>query len=372
MFFLSMSLTWSFTYFFNMSYIFIMLILIFYCTAIIYTNDWYNNSKTKLNSVITSNYDIFSIIIIPMLVVYALTNLWVSNSFSTWFGHLIISSFQLKFTYLVLIFFIITMFILLSHITFTSQESYDFIIININFLYWLILIFFSNSLFTAIFIVEVISSLIMLFLVASTFSTLYFYRNLTFNLANYIHLTMPHTQIQSLILFFWMSLIASLSLFIFLILVFQKLHTLDWYIIEYIFSYIILSLSTKDVIGFSIIWLIFIFSIFLKCGIAPFFIWKPKFFKGLSFYSLFFYISFFYFFIFIFFLIIISLYLDSIFYYFSVVTFLFLTIGLILLIIVICESFYVKSFIAMSSILNSILVLLSISSTHTSTLSLWV
>lgn len=367
-----MSSTWSFTYFFSLSYILLILILVFYCTVITYTNNWYNNSNTKLNSIITGNYDIFNVILTPIILVYMLTNIWVSNSFSTWFGHLVISSVQLKFIYIILLFFTLTMFILISYINFTSQESYDFIIINVNFLYWLIFLFFSNSLFTSIFIIEVISSLIMLFLVASTFSTLSFYRNLTFNFTNYIHLVMPYTQIQSLIFFFWMSLIASLNLFIFLILVFQKLYTLDWYLIEYVFNYIILSASVNDIIGFSIVWLVFMFSIFLKCGIAPFFIWKPKFFKGLSFYSLFFYVSFFYFFIFIFFLILISLYLDSIFYYFNIVTFLFILTGFVFLIVVLCESFYIKSFIAMSSILNSLLVLLSISSTHTSTLFLWI
>ena len=287
MFFLSMSSIWSFSYFFSMSYIILTLILIFYCTVITYTNNWYNNSNTKLNSIFTCNYDIFNIILTSILLILTLNNIWVSNSFSTWFGHLMISTFQLKFIYIILALFTLTMFILLSYIVFTSQESYDFIIININFFYWVTILFFSNSLFTSIFIIEVISSLIMLFLISSTFSTLFFYRNLTFNFTNYMHLTMPYTQIQSLIFFFWMSLIASLNLFIFLILIFQKLYTLDWYLIEYIFNYITLSLSTKDLIGLSIIWLIFMFSIFLKCGIAPFFIWKPKFFKGLSFYSLF-------------------------------------------------------------------------------------
>ena len=78
-----------------------------------------------------------------------------------------------------------------------------------------------------------------------------------------------------------------------------SLFTFDWYLIENIFIYFINVSSIKEILTFSLIWFIFIFCIFLKCGIAPFFFLKPVFFKGLPIYTLLFYITYFYFFFFI-------------------------------------------------------------------------
>jgi hypothetical protein len=51
-------------------------------------------------------------------------------------------------------------------------------------------------------------------------------------------------------------------------------------------------------------------------------------------------------------------YMHELFYYYSFIVVLFNILGLVLLFFILCESFYLKTFFAISSILNSLLVLI--------------
>ena len=133
-----------------------------------------------------------------------------------------------------------------------------------------------------------------------------------------------------------------------------------------IFLYFINISSYKDIYTLGITWFIILFSIFLKCGIAPFYLWKPTFFKGMSLSALSFYISFFYYFLFLFLIQFLSSYCHEFFYFFSIVSLLLIFLGLFTLIFILCETFFIKTFLAVSSILNSLLVLLCISASHSS------
>ena len=198
--------------------------------------------------------------------------LWSAPSTSIWFGHLVISNFQHKIYTFILVYFLLVLNILLTTTYFSSREVFDYIISTCSFVYWVIFLSFSNSFFTALFIIEVLSSLSLLLLATSTFSTSFFYRNLDFNFGGFFQMSTPYAFLQSIIYFFWMSMIASINLFIFLILLYTKLPTLDWNLIEYLFTYFINTSSFTDILSLGVIWAVLMFSIFLKCGIAPFYI----------------------------------------------------------------------------------------------------
>ena len=269
-------------------------------------------------------------------------------------------------------FFILVCFIFFSSIYFSSREIYDYVITTYNFCYWLIILFMANSIFTTIFIIEVISTLILLLLVTSTFSTTFFYRNLNLSFGHILQQSLPHTHLQSLLYFFWISLVSSLNLFLFFLLMYTKTLTLDWFLLEYIFTYYINVSSILDTFSLGLYWLIMIFCIFVKCGITPLFFWKPTFFKGIPIYTLFFYIVFFYFFLFLFIIHFLTTYFSEIFYFYTLVSVLSIVFGLIILLCIVCESYYIKIFMAISSILNSLFVLLSITANHHSTLFFWL
>lgn len=246
----------------------------------------------------------------------------------------------------------------------SSNEVYDFFITQFSFFYWIIVLFMANTLFTLMFIIEVISTLIFLLVATSIFSTTFFYKNINFDILNFFAGMGPLTFLRSIFYFFWVSLISSLNLFVFLIYMYKFLMTFDWFLVEHIFLYFTTVSTTKSIISFGLVWFFIIFSIFLKCGVAPLYLWKPTFFKGLSLTTLLFYTSFFYFYLFLFLVLFLTTYMHALFYYYTLVTLLLVFAGLLNMLVILLESFYIKTFFALSSILNSLLVLLSLIAPH--------
>jgi hypothetical protein len=229
----------------------------------------------------------------------------------------------------------------------------------------MVLLFFSSNLFTVIFFIEILSTAISLTIITSVFSSLYFYNNIDLSNHNYFNHSTPFSFLQTSIFFFWISLIASLGLFVFLTLFYLALLSLDWFNLEYTFYYYILSGNSKSFTLLSLVWLSFLFCLFLKCGLVPFFFWKPIFFKGIPLHSLFFYIIFFYFFLFLYFSIFLLVHLNELFYFNVYLNLTFAVVGVVFLIFILCESFYTKAFLAMSSILNTLLLFLTFNSNLT-------
>jgi hypothetical protein len=114
------------------------------------------------------------------------------------------------------------------------------------------------------------------------------------------------------------------------------------------------------------VWFNFLFCIFLKCGLVPFYFWKPVFFKGIPFHALFFYIFFFYFFLFLYFIYFFLIYMNDIFFFFIYVNIIILIIGFFVLLFILCEAYYIKAFLALSSILNTLFVFLALNSINIS------
>lgn len=231
--------------------------------------------------------------------------------------------------------------------------------------------FHSNTIFTSIFVIEVLSTLVLLLVITSTFSSTFFYRNLNLSFGHLFQQSTPHSYLQAILYFFWVSLLSSLNLFIFCLFFYFKLFTFDWYLMEHAFLYITSVATLKDLLSLGTTWFVLVFCIFLKCGIAPLYIWKPTFFKGIPLYTIFFYVCFFYFSLFLFIIHLLTSYFSEIFFYYSIVTFLFLVAGLVVLLFIICESYYLKAFLAISSILNSLFVILALSTTHNIDVFLW-
>ena len=150
-----------------------------------------------------------------------------------------------------------------------------------------------------------------------------------------------------------------------------KFGTFDWYIVENVFHYLSFIAPLKDLVSGAFVWSFILLSIFLKCGIAPFFLWKPAFFNGIPIQNLFFYVSFFYFFIFLFFLYFLLNYFSFIFYFYIYVPAIFIFFGLFITLSLLFESFYLQVFIAISSILNSLLILLTVLTSHSTTFNIF-
>ena len=372
MFFLTFSNIWSFSFFFLLTYTTFILSLIVYVLPISNVFSRFSSSKNKNFFLFINSTDLLYILLTPYFLFFIFNLSWSSPAVSVWFGHLIYSSFQNKMISLILANFFLVLVLFNSVTYFTSREIYDYMVVLFNFCYWMSILFLANSIFTTIFIIEVISTLIFLLITTSTFSSGYFYRNLDLSFGHIFQNSTPHTFVQSILYFFWISLISSLSLFLFILFFYFKMVTFDWYLSEHIFVYFISVSCIKDIFSFGTCWFILLFSIFLKCGIAPLYVWKPMFFKGIPMYTVFFYVSFIYFYLFLFIIHMLNAYFSEIFYFYSLVTIIFLLIGLVTLLFILCEAFYIKAFIALSSILNSLFVLLALVSTHINDILFWL
>ena len=360
MFFITFGKLWSLTIFFYIIYIILIFSIIIYLLPIYQNNSVYNNFNKKTFFTFVSAINIFWVISAILIQIFFINLLWSSSIFVVWFGHLIITNFQFKILYFQLLLFYFYILFYTTVVYFTSRELYDNLIVNFQFLYWLILIFYTNTLFSMVFVIEVLSILILLFIISSTFSSVFFYNNLNNNYGHLNQFLIPTTFIQTILYIYWISLVTSLLLFLFLILFYYKLYSFDYYLIEYIFLFFLKITSFYEIFSLGIIWMFFITLFFIKCGLAPFFFWKPAFFKGIPLLTLSFYIYYYYFFMFVYVLYLMLIYLSEIFYFYILIFWIFILIGLIVLCCILCETYYLKSFLAVSSILNSLLMFLTL------------
>ena len=366
--FLTFSQVWSFLFFFPLCYGLLLTTVVLYLLPISGTQfNSMTQSYSQSSFKFVSGYDIYQIVLFLVAFLLLLNWSWFSPSFSSWFGHAAITSFQVKAFTLIWSLFLLTSYVELSNSYFSSRDAYDSLITKVSLSFWLSFIFFSNSLITTIFVIEVMSALLFLLITTSVYSTTFYYKNIDFSQYNYFQNAMPYSFLNSLIYFFWVSLISSLNLFLFTIYLYTNLMSLDWYLLEHVYFYYLAVSSYKDLYLLGLVWFIMLFSILLKCGVAPFFIWKPTFFKGLPLNTLFFYITLFYFSLFIFLIHFISSYMFYFTSTYSYVFFLLMLIGILVLISVLFESFFIKSFLAVSSILNSLLVFLALATSHSET-----
>ena len=310
--------------------------------------------------------DLLSLLITPCMLILLLHTTWSGPVVTPWFGHLVFSHFQFKVTLLIALIFCSYMFSFAITNHFSSTGSYDFVLVVFNFFFWTWITFFSNNFFTFIFFVEILSASITLLLVTSTFSSSHFYSSLSFSKHSYFQFSTPTSLLQTMLFFFWITLVSSLLLFVFIILFYLQFFSLDWNLTDVLLVYVLSCSSLYELFAISVTWLVLLSCVFLKCGTVPFYFWKPNFFKGMSLTSLFFYVYVYYFSIFFFFIYITFFYLNEFFVsnvYILVMLTVVATLGISVLLF---ESFYLKSFLALSSILNSIFIFFALCGNHSS------
>jgi len=215
--FLSYSIIWSLSYFFIYTYLIFVISVLIYLISNLKDYVATPSLKNFNNFSYLTGFDLAPLLATPLFLFLLLSATWVSPVITSWFGHLIFSPLQLKINFILLLFFSLVLVAYTTTFYYSSQEVYDYIIVTYSFFLWIVFMFLSNNLFTFIFFLEILSTIITLLLVSSVFSSVYFYNNLSLTLNNYFNTTTPFAFLQTLVFFFWVSLIASLNLFVFLI-----------------------------------------------------------------------------------------------------------------------------------------------------------
>ena len=347
---------WSLTNFGATVYVLLASIIVLYLlpNLRLFSNSHFTGSHKRFFWL--SGTSVTPLVVTPLILISLVLLSWSGPSLVVWYSHLIYHNWHYRLSYLVLFMFTMVLLTFLSTFVFTNNQVYDFVVVMYNFFFWVLLLFTSNNFFTLIFFIEVLSSMILLLLLTSTFSTTYFYNTQNLSKHTLFANSTPLIFFRAVLFFFWLSLIASLSLFFFLTLYYMKLLTFEWYLTESIFLFFTTTSSFKSLYSLLLVWALIVFCIFLKCGLVPFFFWKPVFFKGLTFHVLFFYLTFYYFFLLLFFIIFFLSHVSEIFFFYSSVFLIFSVVGLLMIFFIFFESYYLKAFLAISSILNTLFI----------------
>ncbi len=360
--FLNEEILWSNFYLF---YLLMFIYILFILVILIYTfnhNSYTYISKEKYTSLVWYvNGNFLSKIIFFFFTNILLLSYIIYGPVATiWYSHLLVDSVCFKMNFLTIFFFLFIVTLLNVNIIYIYNNTYDFLLIIVNLFFWINLLFFSNNLFTIIFFFEILTITIMLLNSLSIF----FY-NLSFKKINFFNnlfffLNLPYYQISSLIYFFWISFIASVNLFIYLLFFIYYFNTIDLFFLEFVVNFLKNFFNLYDLFTYFFIWFGFLFCIFLKCGLVPFFIWKPNFFKGISYIYLYIYSTFYYFFLLIFLIFFFTFYFNELLNLFIYINLIILILGLFMILSLLFNLTYVKAFFALSSILNTLLVFITL------------
>jgi len=283
-------------------------------------------------------------------------NFYIVSGYSTslWFNHLLLDSFNFKINILVSFTFFISLIFTMHNNLFLNSSVINFLSSIINLFIWIFFIFLSSNILSFIFLLEMISASVTTLTVSSFFFINFKFSKLKLTYNNYFFLNISFYKVSSIMYFFWTSFLTSINLFFFLLIFNYYFYTLDLVFFNHLLSFNLNFFSYSNIIVYFFIVFLFLFIIFLKCGLVPFFLWKPNFFKGLSFYYISFYTVFYYFFLLFFFLTFLSKYFISFIEFFSVILILLIFIGLFFLMTSLFSISYLKSFFAYSSILNTL------------------
>lgn len=364
--FLTHSLSWGIFFLTLISYLLIVFSVATYLISLFFDLRYVKNLSRSSKYVNISGNSSMPFLFSFLMLILIWTSLWSGPSITSCFGHLMFSSFERKMFLLVLISFSLYLVVYLSGSDFSNLQSFDYLITLYHLTYWLLFLFMSTNILTTAFIIEVLTSLVMLLLVTSFNSSTYCSQdNLRSNKISMVKI-FNTTYLYTILTFFWTSLISTLILFLFIILFYSKYFTMDWSLIDSLSSYFLNCSLFFELSSISFSWSFVILSIFIKCAITPFYFWKVNFFKGMPLSLLFYYISVFYFVLFFYFLyLIITLFTDILFFN----VFLFMLIVLLSTVLtpfILYETLNIKSFLALSSIMNSSLLLLVVLNTNSS------
>lgn len=355
---------WSVAFFFCIFYVMTVFLLSASTLPLVFSfTD--RHFKNALNYVHITAFTLHKFMSTPVIVLFLLTFSWVSITVNMWFGQIVMSSMQRNVTLLCVSSFGLVYYIYSTNIIYNTKDVYDFILVLFNTLIWTFLVFYSNNLFVVIFFIEILTGLTTLILITSAFSSTYNYQVWNFSKSLYFNSILPKNTLDTLIFFFWMSLISSLLLFVFLILFYTHMFTFEFSLVEVITSHILHTTTFKQFLSTTLISTTLILIIFLKCGLVPLYAWKPIVFRGMTLHAIFFYICYYYYYLLMFFVYLFIVYCQDILWESKVINFVlisFLLVGIVTLVFILTESYYIKSFLAMSSILNTLLIFLGLSS----------
>jgi len=270
--------------------------------------------------------------------------------FIFWFNHLKINNFIYN---IIIILFVISYLVLYFMKFFRNSNlnfNIDYFFSIINLILFILLLFLSNTFYTFIFILEIIS---LCFLYKFTVSKYWFKKNYFFDKnSSLLNRFLPKTFINMLFFQYWVNFFSSVIILFVLFNLIYMFGSSDWIFLN-LLNFINFNIFYFNNFYFFIfLWVLFFIGLFFKLSFPPMHFFKIEIYKGLTLVSMFFYTTFYFLSFFIFFILFTFYFLVSFKIYFFYIFFIFFILSIIFLSFLIFDNNFFKNFFAYSSLAN--------------------
>lgn len=308
------------------------------------------DKTNKLNSLNKQHSSVLiKLLFLLIFLQYVYTYFVKSLESSFWYNHLLLNNTNIFFMNLTYITCLFIANFLKSKIILRLNLSNDFFFALISICILTPLIFYSNNIFSFIFILELNTTILFYKLISSK---LWYKSNKNFkkNLNKSLY---PKGYLNLVFFQYWSTFFASIFLFYFFVNIISKNGLSEFNVLNFIFSNEY-SISYYDNWWFIFLTLIFIICIFIKMGLTPLHLFKLEIYKNIPMISILFYTTFYFFVYFIFFMYLYSVLLYFIFLnWWFLITIIFI-IAMIFTIPLLFDVNNLKVFFAYSTIINTL------------------
>lgn len=308
-----------------------------------------NKNSSNVNLITTNSKNSF-LGFYYFLVFYKILDIYTIHGKNSlvWFNHFHLNNFTINLLYFIALFGFILFFLLNSIIGKSNLiKSVDYIFSIKNLVLLIPYLFFINTIFTFLFLLELISVVLLYKLLSSKIWFKNFEKSKI--LTNYV----PQNYINMVFFQYWITFFSTVFIVYFYINIFYLYGTTDWFLIQFL-NYIDGELLYNNKNLIRIIVCVFLFSVFFKLGLTPFHLFKVEVYKGLPYISIFFYTTYYFIVFFIFFMFLLSDYLLVFSYYFYFLLCLFLFLGSFYILFLLFDVNLLKAFFTYSTVINTI------------------
>lgn len=289
-----------------------------------------------------------------ILYCYLLVSFFFVRGFTqtVWLNHNYINNFNVNIVFLVMCVIIISYYIFINtkHNNLIVNNDYYFSLLNASI--FIPLLFFCNSLFNFLFILEVVSIIIFYKFVVSKF---WFNDKFSFfKKTNILERIFSRNYVNVLFFQYWVNFFSSVVLIISIINIMYLYGSTDWFFMDLLNVINNNNLSDSDLEFNIVLWVSFFICFFLKVGLTPSHLFKIEIYKGIPFISIFFYTTFYFLSYFIFLTVVVQIYINSfkIYYYFFFI--IFIVIGFFYTLFLLFDVSFTKAFFAYSTVVNTL------------------
>ena len=272
------------------------------------------------------------------------------------FNHLYVNNSLFYIVFFIFVLNFLFNFIVLNHSYSRINYSTDYFFALSNLNNFFPLIFFSNTLFTFFFILEVNSTIIFYKFIVSKI----WYKNnsnqFDINIDKF-NKVVPRAYLNVLFFQYWTTFFSTTLFLFFLINLVYYYGSSEFFFLNILESIFKERGQNNNLVYNYILFGVFLFYFFFKIGFTPVQLFKIEVYKGLPFVSIFFYTSFYFLVYFTYFVLFIFFYFSSFFNYIYFTLFVFIILGGFYVLSLIFDLNFIKAFFAYSTLLNSVLFL---------------